>query len=225
MPEIIPYHKLPTSDLIVDAVYEGAEGGQLSGESLSKLIPGVGNLGGFRFAGKGSQKKLVILYTIGVHRDWPDRLENTSGKFTYFGDNKTPGREILDTPKKGNIILKNTFELLHSDESERRKIAPFLVFYKYPTPISARSIQFKGLAAPGYPGLDQNDDLIKVWKTKEGQRFQNYQSTFTILDLPVLERIWLNDILQGNPISRNTPKVWMDFLEQNIYTPLKADTT
>ena len=81
MPEIIPYHKLPTSDLIVDAVYEGAEGGQLSGESLSKLIPGVGNLGGFRFAGKSSQKKLVILYTIGVHKDWPDRLENTSGKF------------------------------------------------------------------------------------------------------------------------------------------------
>ena len=44
----------------LDAVYQGALGGQLSGEALGKLLP-VGNQGGFRAAGKRGIEKLVAL--------------------------------------------------------------------------------------------------------------------------------------------------------------------
>ena len=63
MVRIIPYRELSATDLSVDAVYEGEPGGQLSGEALSRLLPGVGNQGGFRASGRGKDKKFVVLYT------------------------------------------------------------------------------------------------------------------------------------------------------------------
>ena len=49
----ILFDELPSADLVVDAVYEGSYDGQLGGEPLSKLVPGVGNRGGFRMNGRG----------------------------------------------------------------------------------------------------------------------------------------------------------------------------
>ena len=93
---LVQYADVSTSDLIVDAVYEGAAEGHLSAEPLSKLIPGIGNMGGFRASGKGSDKRLVVLYTSGEDKDWPDALDLSTGQFVYFGDNKTPGHELHD---------------------------------------------------------------------------------------------------------------------------------
>jgi hypothetical protein len=74
-----------------------------------------------------------------------------TGQFIYFGDNKTPGHELHDTVKGGNKVLRSVFEYLHT--SQRKKVPPFFVFKKYPTNTSARSVQFKGLAVPGFPGV------------------------------------------------------------------------
>ena len=68
---------------------------------------------------------------------------------------------------------------------KRAKIPPFLIFKKYPTPRSSRSVQFKGLAVPGFTGLPSTADLVAVWRTAEGQRFQNYRAVFTVLNTPV----------------------------------------
>src|SRR5262249_33592162 len=149
------------------------------GEALSKLLPGIGNLGGFRAAGLGKDKKLVVLYTSGEDRDWPDRLDLSTGQFGYYGDNKTPGHELHDTARGGNRMLRHVFDLLHAHTAERERIPPFFVFQKYPTPGSSRSVQFKGLAAPGFPGLPATSDLVAVWKTTKSQRFQNYRAVFT----------------------------------------------
>ena len=97
MVRVIPCKDLSDADLIIDAVYEGAAGGHLSGEPLSELLPGIGNLGGFRAAGRGEDKKLVVLYTSGEDKDWPDELDLNTGQFVYYGDNKTPGHELHDT--------------------------------------------------------------------------------------------------------------------------------
>jgi hypothetical protein len=117
---IIPFSDLSTADLIVDAVYEGDNKIGAGSDPLARLLP-VGNQGGFRFAGKGSNKKIVVLYTSGDDKDWPDRLELTTGQFIYFGDNKTPGHELHDTPRGGNTILQQTFEALHLPD---RKFVP-----------------------------------------------------------------------------------------------------
>ena len=172
MIRIVPHEELPDADLIIDAVYEGAAGGQLSGEALSKLLPGTGNLGGFRAAGRGDDKKFVALYTSGEDKDWPDRLDLHTGQFLYYGDNKTPGYGLHDTRPGGNRILRRVFDLLHSTRPDRSRIPPFFIFKKYSTPASARSVQFKGLAAPGFSGLPATADLVAVWKTSKGQRFQ-----------------------------------------------------
>ena len=161
--------------------------------------PGCGNLGGFRAAGRGEIKKFVVLYTSGEDKDWPDTLDLNTGRFTYYGDNKKPGHELHDTPKKGNLLLMNVFDWLHSNPPRRENIPPFFVFMKYPTKNSTRSVQFKGLAVPGFPGLTATEDLIAVWKTTADQRFQNYRSTFTILDVATVERQWIRDIRQRSP--------------------------
>jgi hypothetical protein len=209
----------------VDAVYEGDAGGHLSGEPLGTLLPGVGNQGGFRSAGTGDDKRYVILYTTGEDRDWPDSINLSTGQFTYYGDNKKPGHELHETVRGGNRMLRRAFELLHGGQDLRSKIPPFLVFQKYPTPTSSRSVQFKGVAVPGFRGVAATSDLVAVWKSTDGQRFQNYRAIFTILDAPIISRSWLKDLADTRPVTSNAPKAWVDFSRAGVYKPLVAAPT
>jgi hypothetical protein len=191
---IIPLDLLSSSDLLIDAVYEGGNAGNAADDPISKILEGVGNQGGFRAAGRGPDKKFVVLYTSGEDRDWPDTLDLSTGQFIYFGDNKTPGHELHDTTRGGNEILRRAFEFLHASPPMRASVPPFFIFKRYPTPASSRSVQFKGLAVPGFAGLPSTADLVAVWKTTEGQRFQNYRAIFTVLDEPVIARSWLQEL-------------------------------
>lgn len=223
--KVFKHEDLSTSDLVIDAIYEGAAGGQLSGEALSRLLPGVGNLGGFRVSGKGTNKKLVILYSSGEDPDWPDNLDLETGRFTYYGDNKTPGHDLHDTTPKGNLLLKNCFEWLHAKPEQRGLIPPFFIFDKHPTSTSSRSAQFRGLAVPGAPGLSGTSDLVAVWKTTNSQRFQNYRAVFTVLDVPTVSRAWINDLNAGNPQTENAPPAWTKWVKTGQYTPLISEST
>ena len=225
MVRTVPYKDLPVADFIVDSVYEGEPGGMLSGEALSRLLPGVGNQGGFRASGRGDDKKFVVLYTSGEDKDWPDNLDLNTGQFLYYGDNKRPGRELHATQRSGNRILRRVFDLLHGEPPQRTIIPPFLVFQKFRTTISARSFQFKGLAAPGFMGLPSTADLVAVWKTSNSQRFQNYRAVFTILDVPRIERLWIDDLRAGKPRSSHVPPAWREWVEEGKYRPLTAEST
>ncbi|ELW9530332.1 restriction endonuclease [Burkholderia cenocepacia] len=225
MTRVFPFHALATADLIVDAVYESSSDGQLSGEPIAKLLPGSGNMGGFRVSGRGERKNWVILFTTGEDRDWPDTLDLSTGQFVYYGDNKTPGHELHDTRAGGNRVLRHAFARLHAEGESRSGVAPFLVFKKHATSTGARSVQYKGLAVPGFPGLSATEDLVAVWKSSAGQRFQNYRSVFTILDVPVVSRNWINDLVVGNFITSNAPKAWADWVASGKYLPLTAEPT
>lgn len=117
--KIISFADLGKADLVIDAVYESSHVGQLRGEPVSKLLPGLGNMGGFKMSGIGLDKRLVALFTTGEDKDWPDALDPNTGKFEYFGDNKKPGHEIRDTKPGGNRVLKRAFDLLHLISSAR----------------------------------------------------------------------------------------------------------
>lgn len=119
MPQIIGFESLRTAPLIVDAIYEGDKDGQLSSEPISNLLPGCGNMGGFRIAGKQKDQFFVALFTTGEDKDWPDRIDLTTGQFIYYGDNKTPGHELHDTHKGGNLVLRRVFDLLHGSPPNR----------------------------------------------------------------------------------------------------------
>jgi hypothetical protein len=221
----LSHEELHNTDLIIDAVYEGGTAGHSGDDPISKLLRGCGNQGGIRAAGREKNKKFVVLYTSGEDKDWPDRLDLNTGQFVYYGDNKTPGHELHDTRPGGNRILRDVFDLLHSTPSDRTEIPPFFVFKKYPTPRSARSVQFKGLAVPGFTGLPATADLVAVWKNSKGQRFQNYQAIFTVLDASVIERSWLNDLADGESRPENVPDAWSDWVCNGRYCALTAEST
>jgi Restriction endonuclease AspBHI N-terminal len=222
---VIPFTDLSNADLVVDAVYESSIDGQLSGEPITRLLPGSGNMGGFRVSGRGDKKNSIVLYTTGEDRDWPDTLDVNTGQFVYYGDNKTPGHEIHDTPAGGNRILRSVFERLHDPQAPRVGVAPFLIFRKFPMASCARSVQFKGLATPGFPGLSATEELVAVWKASKGQRFQNYRSVFTILDIPVVSRSWITDLAAGISISVNAPSAWREWVTTGKYKALTAEST
>jgi len=95
--KIFPHQLLSQCDLVVDAIYESSGDGQIGGEPISKILPGSGNMGGFRVSGRGERKNWVVLFSTGEDRDWPDTLDLNTGRFVYYGDNKTPGHELHDT--------------------------------------------------------------------------------------------------------------------------------
>jgi hypothetical protein len=225
MSQVIPFTNLPLADLIVDAIYESSSDGQLAGEPISKLLPGSGNMGGFRVSGRGDRKNWVVMFSTGEDKDWPDTLDINTGKFVYYGDNKTPGHELHDTRAGGNKVLRHAFDQIHDDANHRAEIPPFLIFKKFPTASGARSVQFKGLAVPGFPGLSATEDLVAVWKSSEGNRFQNYRAVFTVLDAAVIRRDWILDLAGGDFASANAPKAWVDWQTTGRYTPLVAEAT
>jgi hypothetical protein len=88
MPRLIEFESLGSADLIVDAIYQGKDS-QLASDPISRLLPGCGNMGGFRLGGKGQDKLFVALFTTAQEKDWPDRIDLNTGQFTYYGDNRT----------------------------------------------------------------------------------------------------------------------------------------
>lgn len=178
------FSSLADADLVVDAVYRGGDRGHAGDDPLQRLL-GCGVGGGFRFIGSTKDWSIpfVVLYSSMSDPDWPDTLSVDTGNFIYFGDNKTPGGVLHSTKRGGNEILRHYFEEVHN--GNRGVVPPFFVFTKHP---EGRSVVFRGVAVPGAQGMSMTEDLVAIWRSKEGERFQNYRAVFTILDIPVVTR-------------------------------------
>lgn len=214
--QAVPFSQLTEADLVIDATYEGRRGGNAGDDPLHALL-GVSNQGGFRILGTRDLPRLIVLTTTMNDPEWPDNLDYETGVFTYYGDNKKPGRELHGTRRYGNILLRNMFDALHT--GNRDAIPPVLVFAsagRY------RDMIFKGLAVPGVAGLSPLDDLVAAWKITQGKRFQNYQAKLTILDTPSLCRSWLNALRDDGDWLKDSPHVWQEWRATGRTRPLKA---
>ena len=214
-------HNLNEVDLIVDEVYGGSRSGNASDDPLPKLL-GVDNGAGFRHLGKRpnvSTLKLVVLKSNLSDPNWPDSLDRERGIFVYYGDNHSP-HELHDTPRQGNLILRNLFAEAHNIRCSQH-FPPILLFGNTGT---YRDVQFLGLAVPGAEGLSSDDDLVAVWRTAaSGARFQNYKAIFTVLDVPCVSRVWIEDIKNGKIIdSVHVPAAWLDWVKTRRFRPLKS---
>jgi hypothetical protein len=147
------------------------------------------------------------------------------GLFVYYGDNKRPGRGLHDTPQRGNELLRAVFADIHASPPQRADVPPFFVFTKHPTTRSRRSVQFRGLAVPGARSIGPTADLVAIWKSTEGQRFQNYQAVFTVLDAAVIAREWIADLHAGLPFSAHAPEAWKNWVQHGAYAALHAAPT
>jgi hypothetical protein len=220
--KVVPFDELAEADLVVDAVYLGGVANNAADDPLNKLTR-CGNMGGFRKVGRKQQIKYVVLYSSQSDRNWPDQLDSATGLFTYYGDNKTPGSQLHDTTRGGNKLLAHVFDQIHSSPSRRSEVPPFFIFTKAPV-YGRRAVQFRGLAAPGANGVAPTDDLVAVWKSFEGQRFQNYKALFTVLKTPRISRAWLADLQAGHTLSSSCPKQWRQWVDTGSYIPLVAES-
>lgn len=223
---VIPFEKLESADLVVDTTYKGGTIAGKGSEVLSKLLPNCSNSGGFRKVMRKDDSRLpayVVLYTSMQELAWPDYLDEETGVFRYYGDNRTPGRALLDTPRKGNSLLEFVFGCLNSKDGSIKNIPPFLIFKKG---VYGWDVQFLGLAVPGNPKISPDKDLVAFWRTMDDKRFQNYEAYFTILetDKPI-SRQWLNALIYDHDNSyKYAPEAWKKFISQgrNGIVPLIA---
>ena len=219
--DTVSFQELTGADLQVDRVYKGGTGGNVGDDPLQRLLP-VGNQGGFRYKGslQHGDLRLIVLYTSGEDPDWPDDLDPFTGTVTYFGDNKRPGRDLHDTQRRGNEILRMIFERAHGDEASRAVVPPVFIFSKADV---GRDVIFRGLAVPGSPAVSAGDDLVAIWRSVRGRRFQNYRATLTILDQPQVSRGWIDDVVLGQPMSPNCPPAWRKWVEKGVYSALISE--
>ncbi|MEV5576632.1 restriction endonuclease [Spirillospora sp. NPDC052269] len=221
---VVPFGKLSEADLVLDAIYEGGSSGNINDEPLARLLPGVGNQGGFRLHGSARKGavRFAVLYSTGNEPDWPDELDPKLGLFTYYGDNRKPGQELHGTGRGGNVLLRDVFGWTH-DPAERAKVPPFFLFEKAaPT---GRNVRFRGLLAPGGPSLTPDDELQAIWRSTRGQRFQNYRSRFTVLDVPKVARSWIRELARGEALGSSCPAPWREWIDSRSYLPLLAPST
>jgi hypothetical protein len=211
--------ELSKADLVVDALYQGGRVGNAGDDPFPKLLR-MSNQGGFRYRGDlGAELELVVLISTLADPDWPDGLDPELGVFTYFGDNKEPGRALHDTGRRGNQLLRRLFEDAQTGADGRKRVPPILAFSRAPT---WRDVTFLGLAVPGASDLTLADDLVALWRTTSGRRFQNYRARFTILDVPVVSRTWIDSIVSGSPEDSAAPMAWRQWVETGARRPLVA---
>lgn len=220
--KVVAAAELSRADLIVDALFRGGRSGNAGDDPFPKLL-GMSNQGGFRYRGDLRGKlDLVVLTSTLADPDWPDALDMESGVFTYFGDNKEPGRGLHDTGRRGNELLRLVFENALLGREGRRRVPPIFIFSRSGT---WRDVTFLGLAVPGASDLTLREDLVAVWRTKSGKRFQNYRARFTVLDAPVVSRQWIDSIIGGSPKDSAGPTAWRQWVETGARRPLIAPRT
>ncbi len=73
--------------------------------------------------------------------------------------------------------------------------------------------------------ISDAEDLVAVWKSSNGNRFQNYRSTFTILDSALIKRSWVEDIKNGKKLSSNCPDAWRKWVASGSLSQLPSEST
>lgn len=219
---IVPVNELSCSDLHVDAVYQGGRRGNTLDDPFPALLR-TGNQGGFRYRGDLARDLgLVLLTSSQTDPDWPDTLDRETGVFTYYGDNKKPGRALHDTPGRGNLLLRRLFDDAQGGLEERRRVPPVFIFARAG---AWRDMIFLGLGVPGASDITVSEDLVPIWRMSKGLRFQNYRARLVVLDAPVIKRQWIDSLINGCPAHEFAPSAWLAWVETGRRRPLLATRT
>lgn len=218
----ISFSALENSDLVVNAVYQSDRSsppGALSGEPITRLLR-VGNLGGFRSRRGKTGTIYCVLTSTGSEPEWPDELDEENGTYTYFGDNRVPGNELHETKQKGNQLLRDSFQRAKSGTFEGRLSCP--VFFIFEPARVGRDQVFRGLAIPGSASEILGDPLEIVSRTINGESFENYKATFSILDDKTISGIWIRDCVEAGQLlldHQEAPGTWKRWVESGDFSP------
>lgn len=153
--------KQPLDELRVDESYRNTNNWKDSRDQFNVFFRsadgrGIPNAQGFRPKSVKNGSTAIedcgfcLLVTNYDQTEWPDSLDSETGMFTYFGDNRQPGKQLDKTTIGGNRLLERIFDLLHN--GDRGSICPFLCFENY-RGADGTYMRFLGLAVPGAEGL------------------------------------------------------------------------
>jgi hypothetical protein len=134
----------------------------------------------------------------------------------------TKSPDLICTTHLAEVISssRHVFAAVHSKTADRATIPPFFVFTKGS---KSRDARFRGLPVPGVE--NDPDHLVAIWRTKNGERFQNYRAQFTILDVGVVSRQWIDARRSGKPLDSTAPAAWRIWVQSSAYRPLIAEPT
>lgn len=215
----VAYDELGAADLFVDAHYQGLRVNHAGDDPLPRLLR-VDSQGGFRKRGKVHGRLDMLVLTSSMNDpDWPDALDPETGVFTYYGDNKKPGRELHETGRHGNFMLQKIFGAARAGSAGRSEVPPIFLFASIGV---QRDVRFLGLAVPGASDLDASEELVAIWRISGGSRFQNYRARFTVLDAPVISRAWIDSIIAGQRDDALAPDAWRRWMRAGTRKPLIA---
>lgn len=102
----------------------------------------------------------------------------------------------------------------------RSKIPPILVFSQTAT---YRDKRFVGLVVPGTVSTSVTEELTAIWKSFGEDRFQNYRSQFSVLEIDQVSAAWLHERSEGRRGLDLEPKVWTDWVNTGRVKALRAE--
>jgi hypothetical protein len=84
---------------------------------------------------------------------------------------------------------------------------------------------FRGMIIPKTNEVANSEELISVWRSSYGQRFQNYRARFTVLDATEIDLRWIRSILEGIELVDLAPEAWRRWLDEGVINALEAPRT
>lgn len=205
--EIFEFTELAEAPLVPNAIYKGGQNKTVADDPITKLL-GVGNAGGIRTkkSENGDIAYIVIISNSTNKNQYPNDFEEDTNLLTYYGDQFRENLNALDTKPKGNLNLKNLFELVHS--SSYSYLQPYPVLYFEKVPNSGRDYVFKGVAYP----FVKNKNLNEVCKLSRQNNIENYIFKFTVDRITNISREWINDLQVDSKKHTHAPEIWKEFL-------------
>jgi hypothetical protein len=208
---------MANADLVVGRVYPG--GPNLADEPLHKLL-GVGNMGGIRTK-KAADGTLayVVLFSTESEDEWPDGLDITTGRYVYFGDNRTPGKALLESD--GNKVFDRLAQINVDDSAGRAAFPPFLIF-KSAADALPRSVVFVGVGVPSCRPTTTDWCVAKYFGADA--KFPNFVISLDVLADGSIPPSWISDLLAGNDSSQHRPP-WFDHWVETGETVVAVPST
>jgi len=210
---IIPQELVKSSDLITGSIYEG--GPTISSEPISTIL-GVGNQGGIRTKVNHGEISFVALLSTNSETEWPDEFDSSNGSYTYFGDNRSSDKGLLEP--QGNKALQRIFESNFSTQTDRLKSPPFFIFSLAPGH-PGHSKKFMGLGVPGGASNEEDWCIAKFFKGKNNEKFLNFQIKLTILADHRITASWLADLAAGEVLTPNCPAWYAEWIKTGRRVP------
>lgn len=187
-------------------------------ENLVLLESGINPIG--KVQNKRITRTPAILTRSSPHKigsidtPWQDIYNVSKGHIRYFGDNKSSGKP---ESKSGNKALLDQFEIHSSGDSNIRKLACPIIFFKSVTVKSKVKgyLEFNGF------GVITNAERVVQFNRKTSSDFVNYSFDFAVLDISAENEDfnwdWINlrrDKTKSlDETLHKAPKSWKDWIK------------